>query len=164
MRMLRNEQGETLVEVIMALAILSLVLTSAYVIATRSFRQGRGAGERTQAANYLQEQAEALRSFRDANPWSTFTSAVKAGSASGGFCLKQGTNLAGQAAWTVVDDNDAACNKAGIELTILATADDVAGKVPADAYRFTLTAQWSTGPDQNTTQVITTLTNPGAKP
>lgn len=67
-----DERGDTLVEVTIALAILSVVLMGAMLVATTAFGQGQTAKERTQLANEAQQQAEALRSFRDNHTWTEF--------------------------------------------------------------------------------------------
>ena len=77
----RWQRGDTLVEVAVAMAILSLVLASSVVLGTTSIKVGRSAKERSQAAEFAQSQAEALRSYRDAVPWNTFfnNAAIKSG-------------------------------------------------------------------------------------
>lgn len=62
---LRREGGETLVEVIVALAILATVLSSAFNVATLAYRDGTSSKERTEAINFAQQQAEMLRQYRD---------------------------------------------------------------------------------------------------
>ncbi|HEX3082443.1 MAG TPA: prepilin-type N-terminal cleavage/methylation domain-containing protein [Candidatus Saccharimonadia bacterium] len=69
---LKNERGDTLVEVVIALAILSLVLLSSTLITTQAFRIGQTARERTTLTDAAQVQAEALRSFRDNHTWDQF--------------------------------------------------------------------------------------------
>jgi Tfp pilus assembly protein PilV len=63
----KSEVGDTLIEVTIALSILSFVLISSTAVATSAFRLGQTAENRTQIANVAQEQMEALRSFRDNN-------------------------------------------------------------------------------------------------
>ena len=64
---MRRQAGDTLVEVTMALAILSLVLLSSSVLAARAFSLGGAARQQEIAANLIQQQAEALRNYRDSN-------------------------------------------------------------------------------------------------
>ena len=64
-----NQRGDTLVEVTIALAILVMVLLSSFNLASYAFRLGEQAKERTQASQLAQEQAEALRNYRDNHPW-----------------------------------------------------------------------------------------------
>ena len=155
-----DERGETLVEVVMALAILSLVLVSSYALATGSFRLGRGAGERTQAVNYLQEQAEALRSHRKRSAnWGAFAQTVQLydGSSAGRtFCMKKNsaTNI-----WLLQQATGQACVIDGIAMTITAVADTSslgANAVP-QLYKFNLEGTWKTGGDTNRVNLTTKL-------
>jgi prepilin-type N-terminal cleavage/methylation domain-containing protein len=69
---IRDERGDTLVEVTIALAILALVLTGAFAITNKAYRIGQDAKERTQMVSDAQQQAEALQSFRDSHTWRDF--------------------------------------------------------------------------------------------
>src|SRR5476651_2691380 len=72
MKLLRSQRGDTLIEVTLALAILSVVLLSSTIVTTRAFRLGQTARERTILADQAQSQAEALLSFRDNHTWAEF--------------------------------------------------------------------------------------------
>ncbi len=65
----RNQRGDTLVEVILALAMLSFIVVSSLTLSLRAYRQGQEAKERTVISNLMQEQAEGLRSLRDRETW-----------------------------------------------------------------------------------------------
>ena len=65
MRPRLGQRGDTLIEIIMATAILTFVLISSYAVASRATRLGQEARERSVAANVAQEQIEALRNYRD---------------------------------------------------------------------------------------------------
>jgi Tfp pilus assembly protein PilV len=78
-------RGDTLIEVAIALAILSLVLTGSAVVATSAFRLGQTARERTTVVEAAQEQMEALHNFRDNHSWDEFRTGNNCG-APGGFC------------------------------------------------------------------------------
>lgn len=67
-----RETGDTLVEVVIALAILSVVLTSSLAVAVRSYQLGRTATNRTSLATEAQQQMEALRAMRDNHTWAEF--------------------------------------------------------------------------------------------
>jgi prepilin-type N-terminal cleavage/methylation domain-containing protein len=67
-----DQQGDTLVEVTLALAILALVLTGAFTAANKAFLLGQDAKERSQLVSLAQQQAEALQSFRDSHKWAEF--------------------------------------------------------------------------------------------
>jgi Tfp pilus assembly protein PilV len=64
-RRLLNQAGDTLVEVAMAISILSVILVTAYSVANTSAETGLQARERTEATQLAQSQAELLRSWRD---------------------------------------------------------------------------------------------------
>lgn len=68
----RREAGDTLIEVTLALSILSMVLTSSTVITAQAFRMGQTARERTAVSDEAQGQMEAVRAFRDNNTWDHF--------------------------------------------------------------------------------------------
>lgn len=67
-----TQAGDTLVEVTIAMAIFGLVLASSFLLGMTAIRVGESAKERSQAAQIAQEQAEALRSFRDETAWGQF--------------------------------------------------------------------------------------------
>lgn len=73
-----GQRGDTIVEVLLAVTILSVVLSTTYSLASRGFRKLQAAKDRTQAVFYVQEQAEALRAFRDADTWDSFRSNISA--------------------------------------------------------------------------------------
>lgn len=68
----RSQSGDTLVEVTIALAILSLILIASVVVATRSFLTGETAKERTVISGEAQSAMEKLRAFRDNREWAYF--------------------------------------------------------------------------------------------
>ena len=83
-----GERGDTLVEITIALAILTTVLTGATTVAIASAQIGRIAEERTEAVDLAQQQAERLRSMRDnlveasnATGWTSFSSQINAAGA-----------------------------------------------------------------------------------
>lgn len=64
-----NKAGDTLVEVLFATTLLSIVLAGAYTLSNRATRINQQAFERTQVNALLQQQAEFVRSARDSfNP------------------------------------------------------------------------------------------------
>ena len=60
-----NQKGQTMVDLVMAFALLSLATTSAGVLATTSARVGGEAGRRTQATALATRELEGLRTLRD---------------------------------------------------------------------------------------------------
>lgn len=70
----KNEDGDTLVEVILAIALISVVLVSAFNIIGSSYRTAMLSKERVEAVSLAQQQAERLRKLRDDNSEIPFTS------------------------------------------------------------------------------------------
>jgi|GEM_PF-887133 len=58
-----NSRGDTLVEVMIAVAILSMVLAASYTLSSHAARLGQSAKERTQAVAYAQQQAEIIQAY-----------------------------------------------------------------------------------------------------
>src|SRR3990167_1729863 len=56
-----NSRGDTIIEILIAMAILALVLSTAYAISTQSLRTGTAAGQRSQALGYAQSQVEYIK-------------------------------------------------------------------------------------------------------
>lgn len=67
MKILRNNSGDTLVEVLLSTLIVSIVLAGAFTLSNRATRINQAAFERTTVSNRLQEQAELLRAARAAD-------------------------------------------------------------------------------------------------
>ncbi|HVE80748.1 MAG TPA: hypothetical protein VNA68_01230 [Candidatus Dormibacteraeota bacterium] len=59
------QRGDTLIEVVFSVALLSVVLVAGFNVANASFRLGLQARERTEAVNLAQQQAERLIAYRD---------------------------------------------------------------------------------------------------
>lgn len=64
----RGSAGDTIVEVMFALVILSSVIGVAFGAATRSLRQNQAAQERVEALKLIERQVEFMRLYRQANP------------------------------------------------------------------------------------------------
>jgi prepilin-type N-terminal cleavage/methylation domain-containing protein len=67
-----RQRGDTLIEVVMALAILALTLTGAFGVVTRAFQMAQTAGQRTMASYAAQDQMEAIRALRGNLSWDEF--------------------------------------------------------------------------------------------
>lgn len=103
-RLLKTKQlrGDTIIEVLICIAIVGLVIGGSYALASRSLRQGISAGERTQAVKLAEGQIEALK-FRQQNSsndpptsvWSNFVTSATTNPKN--FCLN--TSAA-------IDEND----------------------------------------------------------
>lgn len=69
--MSKLKHGDTLIEVMIAFAILSLVMVSAFSAAVSGYTASLAARERTIGAFLLQYQTEALRAYRNSLDWSS---------------------------------------------------------------------------------------------
>lgn len=61
----RREAGDTIVEVLVAVVIISVVIAGAYQVTNQGLRIGQNSIERTQASAITAAQAETLRTLRD---------------------------------------------------------------------------------------------------
>src|SRR5438309_3400985 len=84
--MLRSlgQSGTTLVDLVVALAVMSMAVASAGALATTASRTGSEAGRRTQATDLAGREMEALHNYRDSimssgQPWSNVIPASGAG-------------------------------------------------------------------------------------
>ncbi len=58
-----NRRGDTIVEVLISIAILGIVLTAAYVSTSHSLQSGTDAGNRSVALGYAQQQIEYMKAI-----------------------------------------------------------------------------------------------------
>ena len=63
-----NSRGDTIVEVMVSVAVLSVVLGTAYVASGRSLQTSTNAGLRNQALSYGQQQVELIKSAANNDP------------------------------------------------------------------------------------------------
>jgi type II secretory pathway pseudopilin PulG len=97
MSMRHHQRGDTLVEVTIAIAIISSVIGSIIYISGAAFRLGETARQRTEAASLLQQEAELIRNERDndivtltSSGWTTFLHKVFLGASVGPACAAGG--------------------------------------------------------------------------
>ena len=102
-----GQRGDTLVEVLIAIAVVSLILGGAYVTTNRSLTATRAAQERGNALKLAESQIEQLKGIVASNPSSVFGGAVPAA-----FCITSAS--------AVVVDTNAACavNTSGAPTTV----------------------------------------------
>lgn len=81
-----RERGDTLVEVLIAIAVISLILGGAYVTTNRSLQATRGAQERSIALKLAESQIERIKGLMSTNP------AAVTG-ASSPFCISAASGL-----------------------------------------------------------------------
>lgn len=85
----KAERGDTIVEVLIVIAIVTLVLSGSYASARRSFITTQQTQERAEAIKYLEEQLERLRVAAD-DP----SSGIFGAAGSTNFCLQVSSVLA----------------------------------------------------------------------
>ncbi len=64
----KSSRGDTIVEVMMSLVVLSMILTTVYALSSRSLRAGTEANQRTEALNYAQSQVDLLINAKNTDP------------------------------------------------------------------------------------------------
>jgi prepilin-type N-terminal cleavage/methylation domain-containing protein len=72
----RGQRGDTLVEVMIAIVIVSTVIGGAYSVSNRSLQQTRGSQERSNALKLGESQIEQLKSLIAADPTKVFGASV----------------------------------------------------------------------------------------
>lgn len=123
-----KHRGDTLVEVLFAFAILSLVMSTAFSGALSAYKSSLAAQNQTQANFVAQYQAEALKTYRDALEWDSaiypsfltgFAPASGEGLPAMTSYLNQPTNFfcmvleepSDRTAYWKVEEDDAICNQ-----------------------------------------------------
>ncbi|HVS58315.1 MAG TPA: hypothetical protein VHD60_01100 [Candidatus Saccharimonadales bacterium] len=111
--------GDTIVEVMIALAVLGGALGVSYGIANRSLLQSRDAQERTSAVKLLQAQLEQLRSSGSISGTSVF-------STSGKFCFytDSSSGATGIVSWPNATTAPAKCQQGFYAYSLTRGADD----------------------------------------
>jgi len=129
-----RQRGDTLVEVLISIAVVSLILGGAYVTTSRSLNATRAAQERGIALKLAESQIERLKGLAATNPTALFGAA-----APNPFCISSaGAVIAASNAACAVDTSGAATTvqpifrlsiaRAGNEFTLTETWVDVSGK------------------------------------
>lgn len=89
-----NEQGDTIVEVLLAIVIVSAVLTGAFVVISKNSQQVRDSEEHAQALQLLQGQVEQVRTILACGEDATCpTNASALLAQTGTFCIDSVTKL-----------------------------------------------------------------------
>jgi len=84
-RTLNNQNGDTIVEVLLAIAVVSVVLAGAYASVTRSLNSARVSQERSEAVKFVEGQLESLEVvLKDPDP---AKKNIILSAATGDFCL-----------------------------------------------------------------------------
>lgn len=152
----KSSLGDTIVEVIIAIALLGTVMAATYISTTHSLQVGTDAGNRDRAGQYIQQQVEMLKFAEQNEP--TVLSAYT--SASGPFCIDPSTG-------GPISLSGSSCKVCVSSAGLLSGFTDNAGKCPTGTTGtdylitlvygannvFTITANWSasngSGQDQS---------------
>jgi prepilin-type N-terminal cleavage/methylation domain-containing protein len=139
-----NQRGDTIVEVLIAIAVVSLVLGGAYVTTNRSLQATRSAQERSIALKLAESQVERLKGIITSSPAQIF-----GGSAPASFCI----SLAGAVVSTVTAPANAACN---VNNTGVATTKEPVFHlaVVRNANTFKVTETWYDVSGKNTDKLV----------
>jgi prepilin-type N-terminal cleavage/methylation domain-containing protein len=152
------ERGDTIVEVLIAIAIISAILSGAYIVVNKSLIAGRESQERGNALKLSQGQIERLKNLSSSNPTKLFNSAEPI-FAKPAFCINDANELV-QADPDHPDDasrTDDACK--------LDSQGDKTNEEPvyrlyitreSDLHTFVLTTKWAStqSADNNSVQLI----------
>lgn len=93
----RSNAGDTIVEVLIALAIISLVITVSFATSQRALKIGQSAQERTEALKIAESQVETLKAMRAQTTSPNIYTAVNT------FCVDPSTvSITGQSPMTTV--------------------------------------------------------------
>lgn len=164
-----KHRGDTLIEVLIAFAILSIVISTAFSGSMSAYKSSLVAQNQTQANFVAQYQAEALKTYRDALLWndpqypSFLTGFSQAGSAAlpslttyvdntnENFCMylnnpNLGKTTTDEIYWQVQTDPTACKNSMALlapELGSGATVSITLAKVNDDQIKATITVSWT---------------------
>lgn len=114
----RSQAGDTIVEVLIAVAVISLMLASAFVVVNRSIKSSRQTQERSEALKLLEGQVERLKVLASDTSSGVFVRTAP-------FCIEGSV---------IKDESDAACIKGSSKYQL--SLDRVS------ANTFSATASW----------------------
>jgi prepilin-type N-terminal cleavage/methylation domain-containing protein len=126
-----RERGDTIVEVLIAIAIVSLILGGAYATTNRSVQTTRAAEERGNALKLAESQVEQLKGLAKSNPSSIFGGATPLP-----FCIATSTGLP-----VAASNNACHVNAAGAPTTAQPIFNLSISRA-SDGNTFTVTNQW----------------------
>jgi prepilin-type N-terminal cleavage/methylation domain-containing protein len=135
----RRERGDTLVEVLIAIAVVSLVLGGAYATTNRSLLASRDAQERGNALKLAQSQLEQVKGLAATDPAKIF-----AGAAPSSFCITDGNivHASTQAECAMDGAGNPTTNEPKYQLAVVRTGNN-----------FTVTNRWANVHGDSTNQV-----------
>jgi|SRR5665647_870839 len=120
------ERGDTIVEVMVAIMVISSVLVSGFVLTNKTTRGVRDSEEHAQAAQLLQGQLERLRGVAPSTSYAVLPAY---------FCFKYDGSLT-----TLTGPTDYGCNMSTFYSFVVAKG--ASPSLPGDTTKFVLKAQW----------------------
>lgn len=129
-RLADRERGDTIIEVLIVIAIITLVLGGAYTTTNRSLQATRAAQERGNALKLAETQIEQIKGLAGTNPTALF-----GGTAPSPFCISKATGLP-------VTASNAACT-VGLSGDPTTTAPAFTISVTRTGNYFELTETWT---------------------
>lgn len=145
---MRREKGQTLFEIVVALGIGVVVITSIVAVVTVSLRNANFAKNKTEATKYTQEALEWLRSEKEKD-WPVFF--ARSGSPAY-WCLQSLSwpDSAGQCA-----QNQTISGATTFTRNVTLTTTDIDGDLALDDIAATVTVSWSEGGRPHTSSATT---------
>lgn len=138
-----NQRGDTIVEVLISIAVVSLILGGAYVTTNRSLQNTRATEERGNGLKLVESQIEQLKGLVASNPDAVFGAGTPAS-----FCIASGTVSSSTAAACKVDSSGNAPS---------ATTQPVYSlSIVRSTNTFTVRNQWESSRGTTTEQVTMT--------
>lgn len=121
--------GQTLIEVLIALAVIAVVISAVTVIVTSALNNAQFSTKQNLATKFAQEGAELVRSLRD-NNYASFQSA------SGTYCIAKGQTTLGSA--------QASCPTANVD-SFIRSIQITQAACAANVARVIVTVSWTDG-------------------
>lgn len=131
-----REQGDTIVEVLIAIAVVSLVLAGAYVSTNRSLQATRAAQERVNALKLAESQMEQIKSLASISPEILYSSVTDSS-----FCIAKATGQPVRNEHPTHDDEPACA--VGVSGDPTADQPIFEISITRDGDTFTLTETWT---------------------
>lgn len=145
---LKKQKGIGLVEVIVALGIAVVVITSLVSLAVFTVRTSTQSSLQLEGTNYANKEVELLRAYRDSLVWETFKGAVRGCTQ---CSIQSGGGLLSISTTPAVEN---AGSPSQLTHSFSATVDD-----DSDVVHISVVASWNVGDQVKTTSVYTSLTD-----
>ena len=153
-----SQRGDTIVSILLSIAVITLVIVLAYTLVSQSLRRGQAAREREQVKNLIQSQIEGLKNLaargEDDVTLNIFHDDYDEDQSGVPFCLEEDGTITkdiryrkalsstpGSSTFPSVDQTDD-CETFGLELENLWIIYDSADSASNEQHLFTVRADW----------------------